>query len=70
MIPTFRNIRERIKLNLYPYGSVNENKTIEEECENEEEMVELCARDFLIYTNETMAETETEMDTFCRLLIN
>ncbi|OTF73528.1 hypothetical protein BLA29_006074 [Euroglyphus maynei] len=29
-------------------------------------MVELCARDFLIYTNETMAATETEMDTFCR----
>ncbi|XP_027203059.2 uncharacterized protein LOC113796959 [Dermatophagoides pteronyssinus] len=40
LIPTFRNIRERIKLNLYPYGSVNENKTIEEECENDDERCE------------------------------
>ncbi|OTF69335.1 hypothetical protein BLA29_003770, partial [Euroglyphus maynei] len=40
LIPTFRHIRERIRLNLYPYGPVDKNKTIEEECEMDAERCE------------------------------
>ncbi|KAH7642294.1 uncharacterized protein LOC124492735 [Dermatophagoides farinae] len=55
-----------LALILHVHGH-REKKSYEEECENEEEMVEICGRDFLIYTNETMASTEAEMDTFCRI---
>lgn len=44
------------------YGSIDHN----EECENEEKQVEICARDFLFYRNETMPQTGPEMDKFCR----
>ncbi|KAH7646648.1 hypothetical protein HUG17_2186 [Dermatophagoides farinae] len=40
LIPTFRHIRERIRLNLYPYGPADKNKTVEDECENDAERCE------------------------------
>jgi len=36
LIPTFRKLRERIHLELIPYGVVNSTQTVEQDCMNKD----------------------------------
>ncbi|KAI7687125.1 hypothetical protein SSS_00028 [Sarcoptes scabiei] len=54
-------------IGLLPTFIQNEIRDFEEECEQEEPFIELCARDFLIFRNESLPENELEMNEFCRI---
>lgn len=47
-------------------GLISDAATKEEDCENEEKEVEVCARDFLLYRNGSLPQNGPEMDKFCR----
>ncbi|XP_017488802.1 PREDICTED: uncharacterized protein LOC108377048 [Rhagoletis zephyria] len=47
-------------------GLVSDATIEEEDCENEEKEVEVCATDFLIYRNGSLPQSGPELDKFCR----
>ena len=49
-------------------GLVSDATIEEEDCENEEKEVEVCATKFLIYRKGSLPQSGPELDKFCRYL--